>query len=275
MNFIMVIIYGITMWFLSVSPELQITVSPYQMGLVALGFIFVFLLIIYFFREVCLFQQKEEKTYNTMLTNNILENQLKAVQFNTDKVNKLKHDITNHIGCIEQLAIKSGDLEVQKYCKKLSQKENLFESHYINHAVINAILNYKVTEMKKQKIIYKFDIEYIYNININPVDITGVLSNLIDNAIEANKKLPAAQRYLTIKICNFKGYLLFYVKNRFNKEIKIKDNNFMTTKDDVVNHGLGIKIIKDMTEKYSGIFQQYIKDDFFFSLVMLLNEIIK
>lgn len=268
-DFIMIIIYGLILWFLNISPDLQTFVSPYQMSIASISFVFIFLLLIYFFREVCISQQRESETYRTLLTNKILENQIESIQSNAENVNKMKHDIRNHIACIEQLSKKSEDLLVEDYCKKLCVQGNFLESNYINHDVINAILNYKIAEIKKNRIEYKLEIEDVSDMNISSVDITGILSNLIDNAIDANKKLPEKERCMVIQICNYKGYLVFYIKNKYDKKLKIENHSLYTTKDDYKNHGFGLKIISEITEKYSGIFRQYPEADYFSSLVML------
>lgn len=268
-DFIMIIIYGLILWFLNISPDLQTFVIPYQMSIASIAFVFIFLLLIYFFREVCISQQRESETYRTLLTNKILENQIKSIQSNAENVNKMKHDICNHIACIEQLSKKTGDSLVEDYCKNLCIQGNFLELNYINHDVINAILNYKIAEIKNNRIEYKLEIDDVSDMNISSVDITGILSNLIDNAIDANKKLPEKERYMVIRICNYKGYLVFYIKNKYDKKLRIENHSLYTTKEDYKNHGFGLKIISEITEKYSGIFRQYPEEDYFSSLVML------
>lgn len=271
-DFIMIIIYGIIIWFLSISPVLQNLIDSIQLSIVSAAFIFIFLLVVYFFREVCIFQQKEADTYNTIITNKVLENEIKSIKANSDNIRKIKHDMNNHLICIEHLSRKSNDFEVANYCKKIIEMEDLYNVRYINHDVINAILNYKVEEIKNKKIEYKLSIEDVSDIEIDSVDITGILANLLDNAIEASQNLNNNKGFIYIKICNYKGYLLIVVKNRYSKSLKFSNNHITTSKSDYQNHGFGIDIISNITKRYSGIFQQEQDENYFTSTVMLLNK---
>ncbi|MCH5296097.1 MAG: GHKL domain-containing protein [Ruminococcus sp.] len=273
LDFIMIIIYGIIIWFLGISPVLQTLIDSIQMSIVSVAFIFIFLLVVYFFREVCIFQQRETETYNTIITNKVLENEIKAIRANSDNIRKIKHDLNNHLLCIEHLSRKSKDYEVANYCKKIIDMEDLYTVRYINHDVINAILNYKVEEIKNKKIEYKLSIEDVSDITIDSIDITGVLANLLDNAIEASQNLNNENGYIFIKICNYKGYLLIVVKNKYNKSLKFSNNHLITSKSDYLNHGFGIDIVSNITKRYSGIFQQEQDENYFTSTVMLLNKI--
>lgn len=271
-DFIMAIIYGLILWFLYISPTLQEFVNPMQMSLVTTGFVFVFVLVVYFFREVSIFQKKEAEAYSALLTNTLLESEIKAIQASSASVKKLKHDINNHLICIERLSEKANNIEVVRYCKSLIDVDAFSDKKYINHDVINALIDYKIQLMGKLGIKYKLELEDIYDIHIDSKDLTGVLSNLIDNAIEASKKINTEDTEIIIKICCYKSYLLIYIKNKFNLKLNVSRNRFKTTKEDSSNHGFGIDIVNDIVKKYNGVFNQYPEGEYFSSLVMLSTK---
>lgn len=81
------------------------------------------------------------------------------------------------------------------------------------------------------------------------------MGNIIDNAIEASKKVESG--YLDIKIFETqKGhFLMIRVENKFNGIVKRQGDSFHTTKENESKHGIGLKNVKDCIKKYDGILQ--------------------
>jgi sensor histidine kinase regulating citrate/malate metabolism len=87
------------------------------------------------------------------------------------------------------------------------------------------------------------------------IDMCNLISNLLDNAIEAVIKLPEEQRKIDVKMGEKKGYFIVKCQNPFNGEyINYNKGYFASTKENKKDHGYGIKIIREITEKYDGEF---------------------
>jgi sensor histidine kinase YesM len=112
------------------------------------------------------------------------------------------------------------------------------------------------------------DASSILTTSIAPFDLCSVFSSLIDNAIEACKKIDIiADRKIEVIAAMKQEYLIIKVKNTKSSEIlKNDDGLFLSTKHDKQNHG----IVKEIANRYNGtISTDYSVDNF--SAVVLLN----
>ena len=81
------------------------------------------------------------------------------------------------------------------------------------------------------------------------VDVTIVLGNLIDNAMEACAGLSDPNRWVSIQILYSENMLSILIINPSNI-VQINDGHIPTTKQDPLLHGFGIGNVKDILEKY-------------------------
>jgi len=88
-------------------------------------------------------------------------------------------------------------------------------------------------------------------ITIDDRDLVLLFSNLLNNAFEAAYQ--AVDKYVTVKVDVKDSGLFVSVRNSYQGEIVEKlDGDFETTKEDRENHGIGVRIIKNIVEKYCG-----------------------
>jgi histidine kinase-, DNA gyrase B-, and HSP90-like ATPase len=89
------------------------------------------------------------------------------------------------------------------------------------------------------------------------MDLCSLISNLLDNAIEANCKLDMTKRRLQIEIKPYNNMLLLFISNSSNGIYLYGGNgNLLTTKTSNKNeHGIGIKRINEIVKKYNGIIE--------------------
>jgi len=88
---------------------------------------------------------------------------------------------------------------------------------------------------------------------MSPADIYSLLGNALDNALEAIGRMPQnSLRYLTVRIQESKGMAIIRVVNPYAGELKMLDGLPATTKEDVINHGFGMRSIKLIADQYGG-----------------------
>ena len=80
----------------------------------------------------------------------------------------------------------------------------------------------------------------------------SLLSNLIDNCIEAVEHLEKAHRRIYLKINKVGGYTIINVSNYTEKPVDIESGTVETTKKDHTRHGFGMRSIKQVVDKYDG-----------------------
>ncbi|MFV0424946.1 MAG: ATP-binding protein, partial [Bacilli bacterium] len=85
-------------------------------------------------------------------------------------------------------------------------------------------------------------------------DLSVVLGNILDNAIESNILVDKNERYIDLKILFTENRLTIACVNATNNKITVNPAGLVdTTKKDKENHGFGLVSIKNVCEKYNGI----------------------
>ncbi len=98
-----------------------------------------------------------------------------------------------------------------------------------------------------------FKIEYM-----KEIDITSLLGNLLDNALEATKKCESGKVKVDLYMQNQGDFAVFLIENNYNGQIIQNGNQLLTTKKEEWGHGIGLKNVKRIVELYNG----YMKQDY-------------
>lgn len=178
------------------------------------------------------------------------EENYKLLESNEQDLRILKHDLTKHINVINQ-SLDSGDINsIRTYMKRLSEvTESIKSITYTSNLTLDSVLNIEASKAKALGIKYLVKSNIQADINIENIDLTTILSNSIDNAIEAAAK--AEKKYVVITINVYSDCMDIRIENSYNP-ILVTSTGFETTKEDTVNHGFGMKSIKKAAEKYEG-----------------------
>lgn len=194
----------------------------------------------------------------------------RSVSENFAKQRKKTHEYKNQIMCIESLIAAKNYVELENYVRSISGHLNK-ELDYIktNNVIVDAILNSKYKETLDKGIAFIFQINDLSEISICDEDIVVILSNLLNNAIEACEKCPN-KKVMKLKFVKEKGNVIISVKNTYDGKLDIKDGEIQTSKKYEMNeHGIGIKNIIDVIEKYQGSYAiKNDKHEFYFSIIL-------
>lgn len=162
------------------------------------------------------------------------------------------HDYLNHLNVLLALAEHNNSVEEIKYIKEqIGASSEIVDIIDTGNAVINAVLNYKYREAKKKSIIMPLIIDDLSNLKISESDIVTILSNILDNAIEATEKCDNKKIVLQISKQNQKHLLYIDSSNTCLPDLFIEEKHH-TTKENKENHGYGISNIKYTVEKNNG-----------------------
>ncbi len=221
-------------------------------------------------------RQANIKRENDILTSqlSLQEASIKNLENAYNRTRHFRHDIKNHLLTMNILA-ENGDLpEIKKYLKEMSGI--IDESSYVKItgiSAVDAILNEKLYEAQNDCITTNYDVSKMTGNSIKPLDLCIILSNALDNAIEANRKIEnKEQRYIKLKIHGDNTFTAISVTNPTDTlPVKLSDNSYMTSKKDSDSHGFGLKSIESTAKKYGG--EMLIKcEDGVFTLVIRLSS---
>lgn len=100
---------------------------------------------------------------------------------------------------------------------------------------------------------------------ISPTHLYSLLSNAIENAIEAVRSLSNEEKkVISIFIGEENGIVTVHVTNYFQSELIIKDQLPQTSKKDKKHHGFGIKSMRHIAEQYNGTLSFHTENDIFY-----------
>jgi len=194
----------------------------------------------------------------------------RSVSENFVKQRKVTHEYKNQILCIESLINTGNYEELKNYIKNISGHLST-ELDYIktNNVIVDAILNSKYRETLEKGIMFIFQLNDLSTIGIEDEDIVVILSNLLSNAIEACEKY-SGKKVIKLKFIKEGDDIIISVKNTYNGELEIRDGEIQSSKlTDNDEHGIGIKNIIDVIEKYQGSYTiQNDKEEFYFSIML-------
>lgn len=109
-----------------------------------------------------------------------------------------------------------------------------------------------------------FNIEYM-----KEIDLTAMLGNLLDNALEAAGKCSEGRVYADLYMENQGALTVCRISNNYKGEIKKKGDRFVSSKEDSDMHGIGIRNVERIVNNYSGYIQQDYDDGVYVVTVIL------
>lgn len=179
-----------------------------------------------------------------------------------ENARRIKHDMKNHLMVIVSY-LRDNDYEAARaYTSQILDKLNTAHSYIeTGNSLMNHIMNEKLNLARDKGILVKAEIENLFFQKMESLDFSALLSNLLDNAIEACSGEPYPE--ISVVIAQRRGYDTILVKNRISASVLVDNPHLVTTKQNEANHGIGIPQIRELTEKYDGMCDFYEEDDYF------------
>lgn len=180
----------------------------------------------------------------------------KAMEEKLDLQKSLNHDFRNHLNCMQALVEHQNYEEVKAYLAQLNHKYSIETEQIDTHnIIINTVLNDKYNEAKETGAAIALQIGDLSDVAMKEIDIILLLSNMLNNAIEALKECKK-NKVLRIKLELEHGEFLVAIQNSFEGERRKNGDFYDTTKKkDADLHGYGLKNIRSTVEKYGGFSQ--------------------
>lgn len=174
---------------------------------------------------------------------------------NTANLRSFKHETNKHFAFIRKMLQKNQLDAAVEYLDKFSDRFEVLEKlkAYSDNPVVDAILNDMVPKFEHNRIELTIDYTVYGEYRMDEVDLSTILYNLLQNALEATRDLQQASKAVVLMIHNHEKNLVISVKNPCNDdENRHNVQNKHTGKRDSENHGFGIRNIEACAEKYQG-----------------------
>lgn len=234
--------------------------------LVSIGLVIITIVTFYL---LCDISKRERRIREDDLFREKVKNQTemyKSVYDNYELQRKRAHEYKNQIMCMEALLSKKEYEQLEKYIGEIGGKLTDTDSNInTNNTLIDAIINTKYREMEERGILLVLKFNEMADLWVEDGDIVVILSNLLNNAIEACEKCDP--KTVKLKLMKEPDDIIIAVRNTFNGEISKRGDELQTLKSEKEEHGLGIKNIIEAVEKYGGSYSiNYDDKEFVFSI---------
>lgn len=239
------------------------------------GFAILSIFLFYFTMRML---EKEETLQRLQLNAERMHNQMNmyhSMQTQYEQQKRFLHDYKNQLNCIQGLLDCGHTQEASEYITRMTGTLRAqFGDINTNHTVVNIILNQKYQTARDKKIAITFVINDLSGLTMPEEDLVTLLTNLLDNAIEACEKLdeknPPISKVIQFKMVLEEGLLTLSVRNPVSKPVQIRNNTVITSKKDSVYHGIGLSNVDCVVKKYNGT--SVLKcDDGWFSFSAILS----
>ena len=153
-----------------------------------------------------------------------------------------RHDMKNHFLYLQALCNNDKFEEVKQYIQNLNEKWNELSQLYVTgNESLDIIINVKQFLLEENDIQFILDGTFTFPLNLKPIDISTIFSNALDNAIEANMKVPNHKnRYIKFTIKSSEHHYLVQIENPVVSTVAISNNQISTDKGNTEHHGYGL-----------------------------------
>ncbi|MBU3109287.1 sensor histidine kinase [Clostridium gasigenes] len=247
--------------FLTIIKLIDIVNIDYEVILIEI-FILTFLIVflnMYYYKSFSKIKIEKEKIETSYRYNKVVNELIEHVKGN-------QHEYKNHLNTITSIIYLSEDIEkakkeVNKYMEIISQEVDFNKVLLIDNMIIKAIIYSKILECEEKGIEFIFNIKGdIKKLNIESSDLTVILSNILNNAIEAAGKSIQKKVQLEININEIKHII---IKNTI-EDINISElSSFLKRgfSKKGKNRGYGLYNVKKIVEKYYGQVKIVLEDE--------------
>lgn len=168
-----------------------------------------------------------------------------------EEARQARHDIRHHFLQLSSLAEK-GDLEkIKEYLSNANSKIPDYNLHFCENQAADSVISHYAALAKRENIPFQAKADLPAHISIDQIDMCLVLSNLLENALEASLKAKSFNRRIHAEVyLHHKHLLLIQVENTFEGKIQEKNHIFQSSKRP--GNGVGIQSVRHIAEKNGG-----------------------
>jgi two-component system sensor histidine kinase AgrC len=237
----------------------------YRGGAVIIEFMDAAVVIVYFIFSVIylktLYEKKkveiEQALFRALANQSIAE--IEALRKSELQTAIYRHDLRHHMSYLSACIEKNNLEEAHSYIAKVSEGiNNTKVIRYSENETVNLILSSYSAKAADKKIHSEFNITTVDFSKISVPDLCSLLSNALENAINACEEIPdIGKRFLRLHIYSRNNRLCIDIRNSYQLE-PVFHQDFPVAKEQ--GHGFGTKSMAYIVEKYGGVYRFFIMD---------------
>ena len=175
---------------------------------------------------------------------------LDILEQNNKNLKIFTHDIKNHL---EQIGNLTDSEEISTYISKLYGTINQYNNVvFSGNKTLDIIINKYNTLCANKNIKITFNVKTANLIDIDNTDLSTILNNALDNAVEAAEK--SINKMVSVDIYTKSPFEIIKIQNSCDKTPIIENKKLLTSKSEKSLHGFGIESIERTVNHYGGVF---------------------
>lgn len=217
------------------------------------------LLVLFFVLAVCGFIEGAVRRRGELqaltLQNRYASEHAAYLRRSLDETREVRHEIRHHLEALKALCGEGDISRISRYVDALGGELSELPDRYTDNALINALVASCAAEARKLGADFEAIVQVPEHIGIEDTDLAVLLSNMTDNALEAVSSVPDGEsRLLRLKVEIFEDMGLYVgCSNSFAGELKHGENGELLSTKRGEGHGLGLKAMHRVAEKYNSV----------------------
>ena len=248
-------------------------ILPYEVqpmaSTVTVVLVFTEMIVYYiFFREIGAVR-KQAQTAKELA---VWQVQYKQLSRAMEETRRLRHDLRHHLNTLSALNAQGNQEEIGSYLKRYGTVYDQLEKQlFSGDPVVDSVLEYYLTQARGDGVAVEHRISLEGLTGVEAMDMTVLLGNCLENALEALRELPRERRRLSIEMLRSGAALLVRIKNSCGETGSggfARWEAFSSRKEEG-RKGLGLRSVAAIAEKYGGSAQFRYGDGEFIARVVL------
>ncbi len=202
--------------------------------------------------------------------NKFYKKYLKRNQSTSDEGISIQHDLKEHLLAIRTYLEQNLFQEANTYINKMMENIETNKEQFLvsGNMIIDSILNVKLKEAMDKGIQININIKIPKQLNIDSFDITVILGNILDNAINAAYDNQISKVIQMGMIYNRKR-LFIDLRNTYNAIIRVQSKGLSTIKKDNILCGTGLRNVRHIVKRYNGMIDIDYDENWFRTRIMI------
>ena len=202
--------------------------------------------------------------------------QMQTAQYETlqnaiGETRQARHDLRHHFTAIHGLIEKEAWEELRNYVESARESIPGGELNLCDNSAADGVAGHYAVQFRREGISFDCLLDLPQKLPVAEMDVCVVLANLLENALEASRKLPRTLRHVALRgEIHGKSLVLIQVENTYGEQVKEEKGVFRSTKRP--GNGIGLQSVRRIAEKNGGYYDFAYDGRVFRASVMLRGE---
>lgn len=217
-------------------------------GLTLLVMLIIFYLLFFFVATILSRNariQQENQFYNRQ------QERYDSLRIGIEEARQARHDLRHHFSQLYAMA-DEGDLEgIKSYCREAAARVPKIDMTFSDNRAVDSIIGYYCALARREGTPFTAQLDIPATIPVDEMDMCLVLSNLLENALEASRRTDPARRQIKVEAYLYSSHLvLMQVTNAFDGQVEESGGAFLSSKRK--GKGVGLQSVRRIAAKNGG-----------------------